>query len=178
MLIALSSISSSFETTASTSIIRKVRHKARVFLSSLGIATSDADSLRGTISQRVLALEATPTERDEFGQRYIVDIPIAHYGRSAVIRTAWIVRTNEDVPRLTTCAFCEDDMNLLQVVALTDDIPEKGLKRGQVGTIVEQLAADTFEIEFADLDGKPYAFAAVSKEKLLALRHERLDAAA
>lgn len=37
------------------------------------------------------------------------------------------------------------------VVALIDDVPEKGLQRGQVGTIVEMLAPDVFEVEFSDL---------------------------
>src|SRR5438874_3632332 len=35
---------------------------------------------------------------------------------------------------------------LLDVVALTDDLPGRGLSRGQVGTVVETLAADVFEV--------------------------------
>lgn len=31
-------------------------------------------------------------------------------------------------------------MKILEVVALTNDIPEKYLRRGQVGTVVELLA--------------------------------------
>lgn len=35
-------------------------------------------------------------------------------------------------------------MKLLEVVALTEDMPDKHLLRGQVGTIVEQLAPNVF----------------------------------
>lgn len=48
-------------------------------------------------------------------------------------------------------------MNLLDVVALTEDLPDQGLYRGQVGTVVEDLAPDVFEISFTDDDGRTYA---------------------
>ena len=47
-------------------------------------------------------------------------------------------------------------MKLLDVVALTEDIIDPPLTRGQVGTVVEQLAEDVFEIEFAGLDGRAF----------------------
>ena len=44
---------------------------------------------------------------------------------------------------------------LLDVVALTVDLPEYNLLRGQVGTIVELLADDAaFEVEFSDSNGQ------------------------
>lgn len=63
-------------------------------------------------------------------------------------------------------------MKLLDVVALTRPLPELHLAAGQVGTIVEELAADVFEVEFADLDGRAYAVAPVAAADLLVLRHE------
>jgi hypothetical protein len=42
------------------------------------------------------------------------------------------------------------DIQLLSVVALLEDMPEKGLLRGQVGTVVEILAPGVFEVEFSD----------------------------
>ena len=53
------------------------------------------------------------------------------------------------------------EVQLLDVVALTRDLPERGLVRGQVGTAVEQLAAGVFEVEFSDDMGRTYATAAV-----------------
>ena len=48
-------------------------------------------------------------------------------------------------------------IQLLDVVALTEDIPERHLYRGQVGTVVEELAPEVFEVEFSDDEGKTYA---------------------
>ena len=63
-------------------------------------------------------------------------------------------------------------MKLLDIVALTEDLPEKGLTKGQVGTIVEKLAPEVFEVEFSGLDGKAYATAAVSTRRLIRLLHQ------
>jgi hypothetical protein len=69
-------------------------------------------------------------------------------------------------------------MKLLDVVALVDDVPEKGLTRGQVGTIVELLVPGVFEVEFSDLDGQTYASAALPESWLILLRHEPASATA
>ncbi len=45
-------------------------------------------------------------------------------------------------------------MKLLGTVALTEDLPERGLARGQVGTIVERLAKGIFEVEFKGAEGR------------------------
>ena len=43
------------------------------------------------------------------------------------------------------------------VVALTVDLPEYSLWRGQVGTVVERLAGDAaIEVEFSDREGRTY----------------------
>ena len=65
-------------------------------------------------------------------------------------------------------------MNVLDVVALTQDLPEHGLVRGQVGTIVEALGSNVFEVEFADTDGVPYAMLGVKQEQLMLLTHKRV----
>ncbi|WP_442941330.1 DUF4926 domain-containing protein [Nostoc sp.] len=45
-------------------------------------------------------------------------------------------------------------IELLDVVALTVDLPEYNLYRGQVGTLVELLAGGAaFEVEFSDACG-------------------------
>jgi hypothetical protein len=62
-------------------------------------------------------------------------------------------------------------MKTLEVVALTKDIPEKHLRRGQVGTVVEMLATDVAEVEFSDLDGNPYAMCAIPESSLMVLHH-------
>jgi len=62
-------------------------------------------------------------------------------------------------------------MKTLEVVALIDDIPKKHLRRGQVGTVVELLAPGVAEVEFADLDGNPYAMCAIPESRLMVLHH-------
>lgn len=54
-----------------------------------------------------------------------------------------------------------DMIRLLDVVALLEDIPERGLRRGQVGTVVEELAPGIFEVEFSDDAGQAYAMLAL-----------------
>ena len=62
-------------------------------------------------------------------------------------------------------------IRLLDVVALTTDIPEKQLVRGQVGTVVEELAPGNYEVEFSDTNtGQTYAMLPVKAEQLLMLR--------
>jgi hypothetical protein len=68
-------------------------------------------------------------------------------------------------------------IRLLDVVALTEPLPEHGLARGQVGTVVEALAPDVFEVEFSADDGQAYAFASVPADKLLVLHNRPVRAA-
>jgi hypothetical protein len=65
---------------------------------------------------------------------------------------------------------------LLDVVALTRDMPEAKLVRGQVGTVVENLAPGVVEVEFCDNEGKTYATAAVRKNQLIVLHYAPLAA--
>jgi len=62
-------------------------------------------------------------------------------------------------------------IRLLDVVALTEDMPQFGLWRGQVGTVVESLDQETFEVEFADDNGRTYAQAPLRASQLIVLRY-------
>ena len=62
-----------------------------------------------------------------------------------------------------------ESLPLLAVVALLEDVPDQGLRRGQVGTVVEVLADGVYEVEFADDDGRSFAELALTSEQLLAL---------
>jgi Domain of unknown function (DUF4926) len=63
------------------------------------------------------------------------------------------------------------EFEILSVVALLEDLPERGLLRGQVGTIVEALAPNVYEVEFSDDSGRTYASVALREEQLMRLRH-------
>ena len=60
---------------------------------------------------------------------------------------------------------------LLDVVALLEDLPGRGLVRGQVGTIVEALGPGVYEVEFSDDNGRTYATAALQERQLLVLHN-------
>ena len=62
-----------------------------------------------------------------------------------------------------------DNIHLLDVVALTEDLPDKGLLRGQVGTVVEVLAAGAYEVEFNDDAGNTYAVVPLQDRQLMVL---------
>ena len=64
-------------------------------------------------------------------------------------------------------------IDLLAVVALTDDLPEFGLERGEVGTVVEFLAPEVYEVEFSDSSGQAYAMASVEGSRLMVLKHRQ-----
>ncbi|MGH1393195.1 MAG: DUF4926 domain-containing protein [Trichormus sp.] len=62
---------------------------------------------------------------------------------------------------------------LLDIVALTTDIPEYNLLRGQVGTVVELLANGTaFEVEFSDRNGQTYESVGLLPEQIMVLHFE------
>jgi hypothetical protein len=68
-------------------------------------------------------------------------------------------------------------INVLDVVALLVDMPEHGLVRGQVGTVVERLDDGVFEVEFSDDEGRTYAELALRGDGLLVLHHRPVAAA-
>jgi len=63
------------------------------------------------------------------------------------------------------------------VVALLEDIPQRGLRRGQVGTVVEALAPGVFEVEFSDNQGRTYAALALHSGQLMVLHHDVAEVA-
>lgn len=68
-------------------------------------------------------------------------------------------------------------VKLSDVVALLVDKSEEGLGVGQVGTVVEVLAPDAYEVEFLDSKGKTIAVTELKRADLLLLQHEPVMAA-
>ena len=65
-------------------------------------------------------------------------------------------------------------IQLLDVVALTDDLPDRGLCRGQVGTVVELLGPEIYEVEFSDDEGRTYALRPLHASQLMTLHYRPL----
>jgi hypothetical protein len=80
------------------------RHKARVFESVLGITINNQQVL----GEAILAAAVNSEEVEELGDNghgmvYVLRFPLTIANRTAMILTAWIIRHEEDFPRLITC---------------------------------------------------------------------------
>ena len=68
-------------------------------------------------------------------------------------------------------------IKLLDVVALTQDVPEHNLKRGEVGTVVEILSnGEAFEVEFSDDNGQMYKCLSFPASQLEVFHQELIKA--
>ena len=70
-----------------------------------------------------------------------------------------------------------DEIKILDVVAVTEDISEHGLRRGEVGTVVERWKDGAYEVEFSGDTGEAYAFAALRADQLMKLYFRKDEAA-
>ena len=79
------------------------KHKARLFLSILGMTSDNAEELRQILLEVVKIQDARLGRQDEFGQRYTLDFTLKWQNKSATIRSGWIIENGSDIPKLTTC---------------------------------------------------------------------------
>jgi hypothetical protein len=86
---------------------RKGKHKARLFVRRLGLERYDAERLRQALHEAILKVDAIEQKRSAHGRRFIVNFGAGHGSGliwyETLIRSAWIVRNNEDFPRLVSC---------------------------------------------------------------------------
>lgn len=79
------------------------KHKARVFQQVLGLTLEDTDWLRESLEEAVRTYPAVFMSQNAFGRQYRIDFSVTRRGRTAMIRSGWIIMNGEDFPRLTTC---------------------------------------------------------------------------
>lgn len=83
------------------------KHKARAFKEKLGYDSGDVELLRRVIIEGILKADAVEQRSTPYGRRFRVDFEVERavgvIWYKAVIRTAWIIRNDENFPRLTTC---------------------------------------------------------------------------
>jgi hypothetical protein len=68
-----------------------------------GLTVADADVLRQALLGAALEGQALESDRDDYGQRYVVDFEISGPGGRASVRSCWIILHGEEFPRLTSC---------------------------------------------------------------------------
>ena len=79
------------------------RHKARVFREALGLQRSGASWLRDALLEAARSGAAVQDGEDAWGTYWRLDATVRRQEKSAVVRTIWIVRIGESVPRFVTC---------------------------------------------------------------------------
>ncbi len=67
------------------------------------IRAEHSDLLRAELLAAAVSSGAMAAEGDAFGQRYVLDFPMKGPLGEAMVRSSWIVRSGEDLPRLTSC---------------------------------------------------------------------------
>jgi hypothetical protein len=81
----------------------KGRNKARVFKAALGLTRNDASLLRDELLSAARERACELGEVDDYGQRYTLDFQLETAAGRHQVRSGWMVRHDEDFPRLTTC---------------------------------------------------------------------------
>jgi hypothetical protein len=79
------------------------RHKARVFRDALDLNQDEAGWLQAALLDGLRQHEAIEYSNDVLGSRWRVDMPVSRHGKTVVVRTVWIVRSGEQIPRFVTC---------------------------------------------------------------------------
>ncbi len=81
----------------------KGKHKTRVFRAAMGFTPKDAERLREMVLAAIVTNEAQVNSPNAYGQRLAVDFEADGVRGKVMIRSTWIIRDNEDFPRLTSC---------------------------------------------------------------------------
>jgi uncharacterized protein YuzE len=79
------------------------KHKARVFKSALNITIENYLYLKESIETAVLMNDAVFVETTEYGDIYCVDFELTNPPKSSIVRTSWIIKSEENFPRMTSC---------------------------------------------------------------------------
>ena len=78
------------------------KDKAYLFDTLLGLNSDNFTLLLDALQVAASTGEATPGKLDRYGQRFVVDFEFLGPAGNATVRSAWIIRQGETVPRLVT----------------------------------------------------------------------------
>ena len=78
------------------------KHKARVF-ATLGFTAENASELRAALLKAAATADSQPVASDQFGDRYVIEFETKGPRATGIIRSTWIIRRGETLPRLTSC---------------------------------------------------------------------------
>lgn len=78
-------------------------HKARVFASALNLFRKDWEALRSALLSAVMSADAKSGNPHKYGEVFIVDFDMTHAGKTANVRSVWMIKTGAQDPELITC---------------------------------------------------------------------------
>ena len=78
------------------------RNKARVFRRALGVTVDDPQPLEALIRLSAVEGDAVAFRQDTYGTYYRVELEIDGLQQRERLRTLWIMRRGEDIPRLVS----------------------------------------------------------------------------
>ena len=81
----------------------KGKHKARLFQSKLGITQNNSFILKEALLEAAIQESVTLKKQDKYGTHYIMKFALKTDVGESTILASWIVRANENFPRLTSC---------------------------------------------------------------------------
>lgn len=79
------------------------QHKARVFKSALNLGIENVEELKFALLEAVTNNDAVLDKRNPYGQKYVIDFAMNCSNKNATIRSVWIIKNEENFPRLVTC---------------------------------------------------------------------------
>jgi hypothetical protein len=79
------------------------QNKARVFQSALGLGQENEEELRNALKEALKNYQASFDKENRYGKKYIIDFTINRGDKQAIVHSIWIVRFEENFPRLVTC---------------------------------------------------------------------------
>ena len=80
------------------------RHKVRVFVFASGDhCAAKFACVKPSFGASANGEPASPGFADEYGLRYVIDFEMVGPSGKGTLRSSWIIRKNEKIPRLTSC---------------------------------------------------------------------------
>lgn len=79
------------------------KHKAHLFRRLLGMTVENAERLIDALADAAANGDAVAGQSDRYGERYVIDFVLSGPAAAVTVRSVWIIRAGESVPRLVSC---------------------------------------------------------------------------
>ena len=135
------------------------RHKA-AFFNRFGFSVDAWEILAQALREHASEHEVLAIEDSPFGRRYIVERSVGGAGWEKATCTCDLVYRDERGRATSRDRLSFGENIVLQetdMAVLTVDLPEYGLKVGDVGTVMLVHGQNGYEVEFMTLDGETLA---------------------